>query len=397
MATEADSLQPGLYLSIGIFAWNEERAIVGLLNSLLQQDLFVELQQRNLSAEIVVVANGCTDATAEAAERALRRHRENHPARAALRLRVENLTARGKNNAWNQYVHALSSPEARFLIMMDADILFHRQGTLSSLVRTLEQHPPANVAVDQPCKHVLFKARKSWRDRLSLAAARTTQVAEGQLCGQLYCIRSEIARNIYLPQDLAACEDGFIKALVCTDFLAHEVQPERIRLAERAEHTFEAYTSPKAILRNQKRQVIGQTIVHILIDKCLKQLNAQERARLAATLKARDEKEPGWLKQQITNHLRQVRFFWRLHPGLMAQRLKRLRKLGMAERLRCLPSAAAGSLAELLASFNAYRTLKAGCTNYWPKAARNGFSTTPTPLMRAAGNQPEPAARTAAP
>ena len=58
-----------------------------------------------------------------------------------------------------------------------------------------------------------------------------TRAAHGQLCAQLYCIRAEVARNIYLPKDLAACEDGFIKALVCTDFLTHEVKPERVRLA----------------------------------------------------------------------------------------------------------------------------------------------------------------------
>ena len=46
-----------------------------------------------------------------------------------------------------------------------------------------------------------------------------TGSASAQLCGQLYCIRAEVARNIYLPKDLCACDDGFIKALVCTDFL----------------------------------------------------------------------------------------------------------------------------------------------------------------------------------
>jgi hypothetical protein len=44
----------------------------------------------------------------------------------------------------------------------------------------------------------------SFRDRLALSASQATQSAAAQLCGQHYCIRAEVARNIYLPKDLAA-------------------------------------------------------------------------------------------------------------------------------------------------------------------------------------------------
>ena len=107
---------------------------------------------------------------------------------------------------------------------------------------------------------------------MSLGASQMTGSARAQLCGQLYCIRAEVARNIYLPKDLCACDDGFIKALVCTDFLMHQVWPWRIVAAADAAHTFEAYVSPAGILKNQKRQMIGQTIVHVLVDDYLKKL-----------------------------------------------------------------------------------------------------------------------------
>src|SRR3954452_17511930 len=130
----------------------------------------------------------------------------------------------------------------------------------------LEQNARASVSVDRPCKDIQFKSNKSLRERLSLATSQATLSAEAQLCGQLYCIRAEVARKIYLPKDLAACEDGFIKALVCTDSLTRPLAPERIQVAEGAAHTFEAYTSFPVILRNQRRQIMGQTIVHILVD-----------------------------------------------------------------------------------------------------------------------------------
>src|SRR5207302_9185661 len=127
--------------------------------------------------------------------------------------------------AWTQFVHRLSAASASRLMMMDADISLHRTKTLWRMIAALENDAQATVSVDRPRKHVAFKKRRSPADWLPLAMANLTSAATGQLCGQLYCIRSEVARNIYLPKDLGACEDGFIKALVCTDFLSRPILP----------------------------------------------------------------------------------------------------------------------------------------------------------------------------
>jgi hypothetical protein len=262
--------------------------------------------------------------------------------------------------------------------MLDADILIHQPETLWNMLRLLEADPEAHVAVDRPCKDIRSKGRQSFRDKLSLAAAQGTLAAEAQLCGQLYGIRAEVARGLYLPKDLAACEDGFIKALVCTDRLTHATWPGRIRVAADAEHTFEAYTSPAAILRNQKRQIIGQTIVHILVDHELKRLSISERQQLPDTLRRRDAADPFWLKRLIGEHLRRTRFCWRLHPGLLGLRFQRLRRLGPGGRIACLPAAVAGFCAALAASFMAWRSLRSGCTDYWPPAPRAERESGPT-------------------
>jgi hypothetical protein len=155
--------------------------------------------------------------------------------------------------------------------------------------------------------------------------------------------------------------------------LLHETVPGRICLAPQAEHTFEAYTSPAAILRNQKRQVIGQTVVHLLVDKNLRQLPGFQRRQLAQTLRTRDVTDPDWLKRLISSHLQRTRWFWRLYPGLFGYRLARLRGLNPLKRMVCLPAACASCCATLLASLLAYRALKSGSIDYWPKARRLGF------------------------
>jgi glycosyltransferase involved in cell wall biosynthesis len=359
-------------VSIAIFAWNEERSISSTLRSLFEQSIFGQLRGRAARSEIVCVTNGCTDRTALVAQKTGAELVAQHADHDAFSFRVANIAERGKVNAWNQFVHRLSGSGARVLFMMDADILMGSQDTLWNMLLTLEQHPEATVVVDLPCKDITAKARKSLTDRLSLAASRMTQAADGQLCGQLYCIRAEAARQIFLPKDLAACEDGFIKMMVCTDFLTQPTRPERVRLAQNAWHTFGPYTSPAAILKNQKRQIIGQTIIHLLIDRYLPGLSPVQKRDLVGFLENKDTNDPGWLKGLIRAHIEQTSFFWRLYPGLLANRFTRLRRLDLVQRIRCIPAALAGCGATLVASFFAYQALKRGCTDYWPKANRHG-------------------------
>jgi hypothetical protein len=236
------------------FVWNEENALAAALGSLFCQNLFEGLSQRNLKCEILCLANGCTDNTASRASEIFELQATTHLFRGLFQCRVVELAERGKLNAWNQFIHRCSAPEAQFLFLMDADIVLRRDETLWNMLKVLERDRRANVSVDHPLKDLSLKRRKSLRDRMSLSASQATLASPAQLCAQLYCIRASTARKIYLPKDLAACEDGFIKAMVCTDLLSHEVWPERICTAQGAAHTFEAYTSPLAILRNQKRQ-----------------------------------------------------------------------------------------------------------------------------------------------
>lgn len=361
-------------VSIGIIAWNEEQGIGAMLESLFQQTLFAELGKRGRHCEIICVTNGCTDRTPEVVAEIFTKQRREHPVAVNFSCRVINVAQRGKINSWNRFVHSFSAREAKYLFLMDADILIHPRETLWNMVTTLERNAEATVSVDLPRKDILFKRRKTFWERLSLGASQMTGSARGQLCGQLYCIRAEVARNIYLPKDLCACDDGFIKALVCTDFLMHQVWPWRIAAARDAAHTFEAYVSPAGILKNQKRQMIGQTIVHVLVDDYLKKLPVAKRMKLADALLAKEQTDPNWLKLLISEHLKRIKFWWRLYPDLLTHRFKRLGGLSWLKRIACFPAALAGFLLALISSFMAYTSLKKGATDYWPRADRGGLN-----------------------
>jgi hypothetical protein len=275
--------------------------------------------------------------------------------------------------AWNLFVHEFSAKEAQVLFFMDGDIVLQDPGTLWNMWLTLRNNAKASIATDRPLKDIVLKPRKSLRESISLATSRMTQSATAQLTGQLYSIRTAVARNIYLPRDLVACEDGFIKTLTCTSFLTHDSSPEAIVVAPHASHVFEAYTTLGAILRNQKRQMIGQTIVHLLVDNYLKQLPLSQRLNLAETIRDMEQRDADWLKRRIASHLKEVRFFWRLFPNLLSFRFQRLAKLSGTQRLKHLPAALAGFLLALPAAWLAFRFLKQGSTDYWPDTRSPGL------------------------
>jgi hypothetical protein len=364
-------------LSIGIMAWNEENSIRTTLDSLFRQSVFQRLCARGQVCEIVVVANGCTDRTVPVVRDYLDAMSRQHEWAEAFVARVVDVPEPGKCNAWNRFVHEFSSLEARYLCLMDSDIVFHHRDSIYNLMATLERTPRAVASSGRQCKDILFKERKTLRDRLSLATSAMSGAGQqGLICGQLYCLRAETARNIFLPRGLGAVEDGFIKAAVCTDFFRHTSDPGRVVTAPDAAHIFEAYVSPGAVLNNQKRQMIGQATVYVLVEH-LKRLTFEQRSRLADTLRQLEQRDPDWLRKAVGRHLADHPHFWQLFPGAVTHRLRRWWAVRGLRKLTHVPATLAGLVVSTIACYRAHRVLRDGVTQYWPKATRQTILTVP--------------------
>ena len=121
-------------LSIGIMTWNEEVSIGPMLESLFRQSIFGRLEARNEGYQIVCLANGCTDRTVEVARAAMAKIGMEYLDRRGQSSWVEEIPEPGRNNAWNRFVHEFSAPEARYLCLMDADIVFDQANTLELVV-----------------------------------------------------------------------------------------------------------------------------------------------------------------------------------------------------------------------------------------------------------------------
>lgn len=364
-------------LSIGIMAWNEEDSIRTTLESLFRQSVFEKLSARHEVVEILVLANGCSDRTVPIAREYFAQMDREHAWPEGFSARVIDIPEPGRNNAWNRFVHEFSAVEARFISLMDADIVFHHLDTIYSLMATLERRPHVSATSGRQCKDLLFKEQKTLWERVSLTTSSMTATIEGQITGQLYCMRSKIARNLYLPRDLSANDDGFFKQAICTDFFSRDLDPSRIVTAPDAAHIYEAYINFKDILNNQKRQMIGQTGVHVLLEY-VKTLSFEDRQNLADTLRQHESRDPDWLKKLIGQHLRTRPFFWQLFPGLLTFRFRRCLKLPGMRKVTGLPAASAGFIVTVIACSRAHRALRNGTTQYWPKPTRQTILSVPT-------------------
>lgn len=98
-------------ISIGILAYNEAETISNVLYSLWEQSL-IQYNNDNI-IEVIVVTNGCTDNTAEIAQKVLENLSQDFDA-AVIQWQVCEVEESGKSNAWNLFVHQFSAPDTDF-------------------------------------------------------------------------------------------------------------------------------------------------------------------------------------------------------------------------------------------------------------------------------------------
>lgn len=337
-----------MFISIGIFAYNEEARIARTLQSLRDQDLLTS----GRAVEIVVLPNGCRDRTAEVAQEAIERLFANLP---VVKARVENLAEPGKSRTWNRYVHGLADPSAQVLIFMDGDIDLVGAATLANMVAALEEHPEAHASVDVILKDIAFKQNLTAREKMSLAASELTRSGPPKLAGSLYAVRGPVVRGIWMPEGLLV-EDGFVKAMLCTDNFTRRDLPTRLVRAEQAAHTFEAVTDFRILFKHEVRLLVGSAMNFIVFEELMAKVEETGRDG-GELLEAWNRENPHWMPELIDATLACRRGL--LAPtGFILLPLKQLGNLSATSAIKRFPAAALRVVFNLAAAFAAHRQLK---------------------------------------
>jgi glycosyltransferase involved in cell wall biosynthesis len=354
-----------MLISIGILAWNEEDVIETTLISLFKQSALRgeagDLPEAEW--EIIVVPNGCSDATAAVARRVLANLIEQIGGK-KIEFAVHELNEPGKSNAWNHYIHEFSSKKADLILMIDADIEFGEAETISNTVNALLQHPRAMVAVDLPLKDVVKKIKMTLIERISVAASSVSTTGAPAIAGSFFCARTEALRLIWMPKGLAV-EDGFLRAMILTDCFRAEIDVEKIIRAENASHYYETLTSIRKIFRHEIRMVIGTTLNCYLTWDFLLFATDPLGHGAGELIKNRVAKDPSWYPTFINNSIKN-HGFWVLPRGMLFRRFYRLKRYHGLGLVKGALIVTVGFLMDLPVFIVANRRIKKGnSVGYW--------------------------------
>jgi glycosyltransferase involved in cell wall biosynthesis len=343
-------------ISLGILAYQEEARIGGLLSQLALQTL---LRRDDVELHIHVVANGCTDRTADVSRRALSGEAFQLP---SVKARVHELATPGKANAWNHLVHECVDPASEYLFLLDADIKLLDSTTFSDVLESLLRNPSALVAVDEPVKDVELKPFKTLIDRCVLGLSRGTHDIRNAICGQLYCLRFSVAVSIWLPTGLIG-DDGFLRAIILTDGFTRPEDLNKITFTEGARHAFETRRNIRDILHHQTRLAIG-TGLNVLLFAHLRE-KLKSLPRIETYIRDMNHENPDWLTSVVTSKAAENRYFI-MYGSFLSRRSTYLKTLKFGERLRKVPFFVFGSLVDALTFLKANMLMRKGAARgYW--------------------------------
>lgn len=350
-----------MFITIGILAYNESETIAQTVESLFQQSVFHVPDEHHW--QVVIVPNGCTDNTAAVAEEALVKAIAAAP-RDSLSHSVHSLARGGKSNAWNELIHSIAAPETDVFVMIDADIEFGEPDTIRNSLRCLVQNPHAMAVCDLPLKDFTRKRNLTFVERLSARASRVDSASPVGIAGSFYCARAAILRSVWMPVGLSV-EDGFLAAMLTTDFFRSEPDPSRIVRAPNATHYFTGLTQVRAVVQHEVRLVIGTMLNAYLCWDALMFLTDPKGPGAGPLVKALNENKPDWYARMMSNQM-SIRGRWLFSSAMVFRRFGRLRNRPLLQRVKQLPWATMAFAFDVLVFWLANQKMRSGrAIGYW--------------------------------
>lgn len=285
-------------VDLAVLAHQEEESVANAIVDIARQSLMADAE---LDVKVWLLANGCTDRTVERAEAAVRALAPQM----AARFEVLDLAQPGKSRTVNAFFHRLSRPEAELLLLLDADCRLVRTDTLGRMVEAMRTRPALHVFTGRPVKDIVHEAQPlGFVGRLIASGADQLSDFRKSIAGGLYCIRATTARRIHLPVGLPV-EDGFVRALMLTDFLTKSEHLERIDGDPEVFFVYESIRTIPALVRHQTRLIVGSAINSALYRRIRRVAPTEAAAEAMLREAAADD---GWLARVLREDLPRAPF-----------------------------------------------------------------------------------------
>jgi glycosyl transferase family 2 len=190
--------------ALGVLAHDEEGSIERMLASVVGQSLWRRLPPAE--RQIVVYANGCSDATAARARGVGARCSE---------LEVVETPEQGKSQGWNA-LQSLLRRDADWWFFADADVILHWRA-VERLFDAAREHPEAAVLSSTLVSSARF-VPVSYRGFLEAARIESERLKDPRrmVSARFYAIRRSVAEGIQLPPGLLN-EDLYLTRLLGSD------------------------------------------------------------------------------------------------------------------------------------------------------------------------------------
>ncbi len=258
-------------IDVAVFAYNEAANIEHLIKDVVKQSVF---RRTDIDFRLLILANGCTDNTVSMAN-AVRNQLDPDLAHC---IEVLDFEAGGKSRTMHHFIQNCSRKEADLLGFMDADIRLPEPDTLENMVDQLLDRPLLQTFTSRPIKDIDQNNESSnLIARIIAAGGGGLSDYRNSICGQLFMMRTAMARQIGLPAGLPV-EDGFIRAMMLTDLLSAPEDFERIDGDPEIYHVYESIRGVAELIRHQTRIVIGSAVNEVLFAKISQDAPTQEEA-----------------------------------------------------------------------------------------------------------------------
>jgi hypothetical protein len=221
--------------ALGVLAHDEEGSIERMLASVVRQTRWRALPAER--RQVVVYANGCSDATAARARAFALRH---------VGIEVVETAEKGKSQGWNALQTYLRR-DAEWWFFADADVILHWRAA-QWLVEAAPEHPEAVVLSSTMVSSARFVPSR-YRGLFEAARTESERLKDRRRMveARFYAIRRDVAEAIVLPPGLLN-EDLYLSRLIGSD---------RIWRSERAKVFAREPSRVGDIVRYQVRTRIG--------------------------------------------------------------------------------------------------------------------------------------------
>lgn len=297
-------------IDLAVFAYNEADKITGLIEDISKQTVF---SSPNTDIRLLILANGCTDNTVQRAAAM----RDTLEPDLSSRIEIKDFERGGKSRTMHRFIHSVSRSCADLLGFMDADILLPETDTLERMIAQLQNRPALQTFTSRPVKDVSYNNNgHSLIARIIAAGGGGLSNYRTAICGQLFMMKSGMARMIGLPDGLPV-EDGFMRAMMLTDLLSAPENFERIDGDPKIYHVYESIQSLPELIHHQTRIVIGSAVNSVLFSKLRREANTKETTHNLLMAASTDS---NWLEQTLKENLPKLPYgyvpfhylFWRI-------------------------------------------------------------------------------------